>query len=264
MLKKEIISKLSIFDLNNYEAKLWLALLSRGVSTAGELSDISNVPRSRTYDVLESLEKKGFIVLKLGKPIKYIATHPQEVVERIKRQVFINAEQQSKLLENVKDSDLLKELDSLYTNGVSTVDQHDLTGAIKGRTNITSKLANAIKNAKHSVNIITTEEGFLRKVSMLKSAFNQAKKNGAEVRIAAPLSKESTKIAESISNHANVKNIKDLQARFCIIDGKEAILMPMDDKEVHPDYDYAVWMSSPFFGNAMNKLFEHAWKSVKE
>ena len=47
------------FDLNLYEVKLWTALLSRGVSTAGELSDIADVPRSRSYDVLESLEKKG-------------------------------------------------------------------------------------------------------------------------------------------------------------------------------------------------------------
>jgi len=43
---------------------------------------ISNVPRSRTYDVLESLEKKGFVVMKLGKPIKYIALPPEEVIER--------------------------------------------------------------------------------------------------------------------------------------------------------------------------------------
>jgi hypothetical protein len=61
--------------------KVWAALLSRGTSTAGELSNISDVPRSRTYDILESLEKKGFIVMKLGKPIKFVALKPEEVVE---------------------------------------------------------------------------------------------------------------------------------------------------------------------------------------
>jgi len=40
------------------------------------------VPRSRCYDVLESLEKKGFIISKIGKPLKYIAVPPEEVVER--------------------------------------------------------------------------------------------------------------------------------------------------------------------------------------
>ena len=74
IVKDEFLGRLrKIFDLNLYEVKVWTALLSRGVSTAGELSNISDVPRSRTYDILESLEKKGFIVMKLGKPIKYNA-----------------------------------------------------------------------------------------------------------------------------------------------------------------------------------------------
>ena len=70
IVKDEFLSKLRrYFSLNLYEVKIWTALLSRGVSTAGELSDIANVPRSRSYDVLESLEKKGFVVMKLGKLI---------------------------------------------------------------------------------------------------------------------------------------------------------------------------------------------------
>src|SRR3989338_5018391 len=85
IIKDDLLSKLRrYFDLNLYEVKLWGSLLSRGVSTAGELSDIADVPRSRSYDVLESLEKKGFVVMKLGKPIKYIAIPPTEVVDRVK------------------------------------------------------------------------------------------------------------------------------------------------------------------------------------
>jgi len=64
---QETIKKIKSFGLNTYEVKIWTALLSRGVSTAGELSDIANVPRSRSYDVLESLEKKGFVIMKPGK-----------------------------------------------------------------------------------------------------------------------------------------------------------------------------------------------------
>ena len=33
----------SAFNLNIYEAKIWTALLSKGIATAGELSEISNV-----------------------------------------------------------------------------------------------------------------------------------------------------------------------------------------------------------------------------
>ena len=99
------------FDLNLYEVKLWSALLSRGVSTAGELSDIADVPRSRSYDVLESLEKKGFVVMKLGKPIKYLAVPPTEVVERVKKNMHNDAEEKLKRLDTLKSSELLKELE---------------------------------------------------------------------------------------------------------------------------------------------------------
>ena len=92
IVKEEFLSKLRrYFSLNLYEVKIWTALLSRGVSTAGELSDIANVPRSRSYDVLESLEKKGFVVMKLGKPIKYIAVPPTEVVDRVKKNMKVEA-----------------------------------------------------------------------------------------------------------------------------------------------------------------------------
>ena len=77
IVQDDFIKRLrSSFDLNIYEAKIWTALLSKGIATAGELSDISDVPRSRTYDVLESLEKRGFVVMKLGKPIKYLSIKP--------------------------------------------------------------------------------------------------------------------------------------------------------------------------------------------
>src|SRR4030043_2138142 len=100
IVKEEFLSRLrKIFDLNLYEVKIWTALLSRGVSTAGELSTIGDVPRSRTYDILESLEKKGFIMMKLGKPIKFIALKPEEVVERVKKNLIIDAQERTKRLE---------------------------------------------------------------------------------------------------------------------------------------------------------------------
>ena len=45
IVQQELIKKIKDFGLNSYEAKIWTALLSRGISTAGELSDISNVPK---------------------------------------------------------------------------------------------------------------------------------------------------------------------------------------------------------------------------
>ena len=147
LVQKEFLSRLRDFGLNSYESKLWTALLSRGVSTAGELSDIAGVPRSRSYDVLESLEKKGFIIMKLGKPIKYIAVPPEEVIEKVKRKVEESSEKHLKMIENLKTSKVLNELNTLHDQGLDLIEPLDLTGLLKGRENIYNHLSSIIKNS---------------------------------------------------------------------------------------------------------------------
>ena len=148
IIKEEFLSRLrKIFDLNLYEAKVWTALLSRGTSTAGELSNISDVPRSRTYDILESLEKKGFIVMKIGKPIKFIALKPGEVVERVKKNLIVEAQEKSKRLEKLRSDDVLGELNNLFTNGIKFVEPSDLSGSLRGRQNMYNHLDMMITSA---------------------------------------------------------------------------------------------------------------------
>src|SRR3989338_8412256 len=110
------------FDLNIYEAKIWTALLSRGIASAGELADISGGPRSRCYDVLESLEKKGFIIMKIGKPIKYLAVQPSIILERVKQGILDESDQTLSQIENIKDTEEFKELELLHKTGVKHFD----------------------------------------------------------------------------------------------------------------------------------------------
>ena len=126
-------------------------MFSRGVSTGGELSDIANVPRSRSYDVLESLEKKGFVVMKLGKPIKYLAVPPKEVLERVKKNVSDEAKERIGRLEDLKKTEVINELNTLHTQVVELVEPADLLGSLKGRHNLYNHLELTIRNAEKSV-----------------------------------------------------------------------------------------------------------------
>ena len=263
IVKEEFLSKLrSYFSLNLYEVKIWTALLSRGVSTAGELSDIANVPRSRSYDVLESLEKKGFVVMKLGKPIKYLAVPPKEVLERVKKNVHDEAKEQVKKLEDLKKTDIVNELNTLHTQGIELVEPADLSGSLKGRHNLYNHLELVIRNAEESVDIMTTTQGLMRKIEGFKPTFEKLKKRGVRIRIAAPLTKESMQAVKDMSGLAVIKNA-DAKGRFVIVDGKEVVFMIMDDKEVHPTYDVGIWVNSPFFASALGGLFDSAWKSMR-
>jgi sugar-specific transcriptional regulator TrmB len=262
IVKEEFLSKLRrYFSLNLYEVKIWTALLSRGVSTAGELSDIANVPRSRSYDVLESLEKKGFAITKLGKPIKYIAVAPNEVVERVKKNMKIEADDKVKRLDTLKGTEVLKELSTLHTQGIDLVEPSDLSGSLRGRHNLYNHLELCVRNAEKSVTIMTTSQGFLRKVEGLKTVFEKLKKKGVKIRISAPMNKETSSALKELSGVAEVKHT-DSKGRFVIVDGKEVLFMVMNDQEVHPTYDVGIWVTTPFFASALEDMYDQVWKNM--
>ncbi|MCA9487473.1 MAG: TrmB family transcriptional regulator [Nanoarchaeota archaeon] len=264
IVKEEFLSRLrKIFDLNLYEVKVWTALLSRGTSTAGELSNISDVPRSRTYDILESLEKKGFIVMKVGKPIKFVALKPEEVVERVKKNLMVQAKERTQRLERLKGDDVLEELTSLFTKGVKFVEPSDLSGSLKGRQNLYNHLDMMIRDAEKSITIVTTAEGLNRKMEALMPSLEKCKKRGVKVRIAAPIDKNNMKVAKDFKKVAEVKNMQNLKARFIIIDGTQLMFMLLDDEKFHPNYDVGVWINTEFFAQALESLFELAWKEMK-
>ena len=263
IVQKDFLNKLKDFGLNSYEAKLWTALLSRGVATAGELSDIANVPRSRSYDVLESLERKGFVVMKLGKPIKYIAVPPAEVLERVKKNISEEAEKQGQLIESLKASEVLTDLNMLHKQGVDLVEPADLTGAVKGRVNLYNHLGAMIKNAEKSISIMTTEQGVIRKLESLKGVLAKAKERGVRIRIAAPVTKNSQAAAKALSGLAQIRHVDDAKARFCVVDGKSATFMVMDDASIHPNYDFGIWVNTEFFAKAFENVFNTLWDQGK-
>ena len=264
IVKDDLLSKLRrYFDLNLYEVKLWTALLSRGVSTAGELSDIADVPRSRSYDVLESLEKKGFVIMKLGKPIKYIAIPPNEVVDRVRKNMSAVAQEKIRRLESVKGSPLLVELETIHNQGITLVDPSEMSGCLRGRNNLYNHLDLLIKEAKKSVNVMTTEKGFMRKVEGLRASMEKARKRGVRIRIAAPITKENKKFADTMKNIAEIKHNDKMNSRFVTVDSKDVVFMTMDDKDVHPSYDLGVWVKTPYFANAVESLFNNVWNSSK-
>ncbi len=265
IVKEEFLSRLrKIFDLNLYEAKIWTALLSRGTSTAGELSNISDVPRSRTYDILESLEKKGFIIMKLGKPIKFVALKPEEVVERVKKNLIIQAKEKSKRLEQLKNDEILKELTELFTKGIKFVEPSEMSGSLKGRQNLYNHLDMMIREAESTITIVTTADGLKRKFEALIPSLEKCKKRKVKIRIAAPIDKNNLKVAKEFTKVAEIRHSPKMRARFVIVDSKSLMFMLLDDEKFHPNYDIGIWINTEFFAQALEQMFELAWKEMKK
>jgi len=252
IVEKSFIERLKIFGLNSYESKLWSALLSRKEAGAGELADISEVPRSRSYDVLESLEEKGFIVKQSKKPIRYVAVPPSKVLERIKSKI---EEQTSEVIENLDkmgESKILSDLSELHEKGIENLETMDLSGTIKGRENIYHHLSMMMKNAKEEIFLMTTDKAINQKYEMFNKLMNDAKKKGIKLKFNIP--KNSDKEIITKLKRLGEVNLSNNINRMCLIDNNEALFMVNKDDEVHKNYDLGIWVKTPYFTNFLKNM----------
>ncbi len=256
IVNQELVRKIrDHFDLNIYETKVWLALLSKGIVSAGETAELSGVPRSRTYDVLESLAKRGFAIIKVGKPIKYIAVDPQTVLEKMKSNVFNEAQERVKTLAKLNQTQEYTELEQLYKTGISPIRSEDISGFLKGRSNILSKLRELMDKAEKEVSIFTSATDFDDKSRVLLPALDTLSKKGVKIRIALSGGNESIK---KLNNKHNLKaKQSDHQGRVYIADKKEVIFMI---KPENSDEDIAIWLNTPFFSTSLAGIYERALK----
>ncbi len=259
IVKNELIKKIKgYFDLNIYETKVWLAVLSKGVSSAGEIAEISGVPRSRTYDVLESLEKAGFVIEKLGKPVKYIAVKPEVVIEKLKNNTMKSAEEKIKTLSKLKDTQEYEELKDLHKTGVEPIKNHELSTSIKGRQNLYSQIRDVMENAESSVYMVSSSYELLSKQKMFSAIFTKLKKRKVDIKIIIPESEEDAKKLEK-KLKVPIKS-KSINSRFVIADKRE-LIFTIKPTSVHEDFDYGVWINSEYFTTSLAYMFELAWRN---
>ncbi len=257
MIKPELVKKIKeYFNLNIYETKVWLSLLSKGVASAREVAEISGVPRSRTYDVLESLEKSGFAIIKVGKPVKYISVKPIEIIEKMKTNIIQDANERVKSLAGLKSTQEYIELEQLHNTGVSPVKAHDVAGSLRGRANILAKLRDLLENSKNEVLICTTVSDFEDKARIIASSLEALNKNNVKLKIA--LSGEPEKV-KRISNKFNLK-AKHIEsnARVFMSDKKDTIFIVTPE---NAEEERGVWFNSPFFTSSMSSILELSFRN---
>ncbi|MFH1787533.1 MAG: helix-turn-helix domain-containing protein [archaeon] len=254
LVKQDLINKIKdYFNLNIYETKVWLALLGRGIASAGEIADISGVPRSRTYDVLEALEKKGFSIVKIGKPVKYIGVKPNVILEKLKNDAKKDAEEKIKDLLKVKDTDEFVKLEELYKSGVDPIKREDISASLKGKSNISRYLREILQNAKKEVIICTNAEEINSKMNLFKQTFKILQQANIKIKIALSGDKE---LIKNIENQFKIKiKIINIDAKFFIIDRKEILFYLSKNKDKE---DVAIWLNSDFFTQSFTVLFEKA------
>ncbi|MFQ6082266.1 MAG: TrmB family transcriptional regulator [Candidatus Aminicenantia bacterium] len=157
---KEIIENLENFGFSNYEAKAYIALLRSKPVTGYQLSKISGVPRSRIYETLERLVKKGAVVTLPGEPNKYAPVNSNELLNRLKKGYRSSLDLLKKELSHFKPNQFME---SIWN--------------IQGRENILAKAKVMINEAKESIYLTA----WAQVIKEIKNELEEASKRGIKV-----------------------------------------------------------------------------------
>lgn len=267
---QETLDKLEDIGLNMYERKIYSALLGRGISTAGELSEMTNVPRSRAYDVLESLAEKGFVVIKSSQPMEYVSIPPQQAIENMKSRHEDELDEKLNKLDSMKESEAVTELENLYDQGVELVDPAEMSGSLKGSRQVHQHMGTMFKDAESSIKILTSEEGLNDLNDKHSDLLKDAKEKGINVKILSPVTDSNREAYDNIASFAEVRHLDENEmpavpeGRFTIVDNDAATISLTND-DVHSTQDTHLWSKSDHMAEAMlEPMFDNLWDQAPE
>lgn len=100
--EKQSIELLQQLGLKEYEAKSFVALSRLQQGTAREISDISEVPRTRVYDSIRVLESKGLVEIHHSNPKEFRTVSIDEAVQILKAEYTSRIETLEKHLNSLE------------------------------------------------------------------------------------------------------------------------------------------------------------------
>lgn len=132
----DAVDLLQQLGLNKYEADAYYTLLAEGPLTGYELGKRSQVPLSRSYEILERLTHRGLALQQPGDPPRYAA------------------EEYARVLGAMRGT-ITQTLDALAAM-LATLPRHDASGefwVLRGRRNILARLRALIGEARHTLSL---------------------------------------------------------------------------------------------------------------
>jgi len=251
-MENKILNSLKVLGLNEYEANSYLALNYIISGNASEISQKANVPRSRIYDILGSLHRKGFIEKGQGKPIEYRVVPPKTIFKKRK----------NKIINELNESE--HELNGIYEDQLSKAPAP--VWLIHGDEKIIKKELEIISRARRTINIrmgfMFKDEGY-----ELKEKINKMVKKGVEVNIMASpycfVDNHQINILEELKqSHANVRKFSLPFAKMIVRDGREMIhiFTKFDKKKnVISSTAIGVWNQYEDIAKSYDERFEIQW-----
>jgi sugar-specific transcriptional regulator TrmB len=127
--------------MTGYEIRVYTSLLDTGAMTAADISKKSGVPYSKIYEVLNSLEDKGWLESDSSRPQKFFPKSPSTALEAMRMRSENNFRE--------SQSAIVSELMPMYTK--SGIKEKPEIWVVRGLYNIAAKVSEIVQNCQQEL-----------------------------------------------------------------------------------------------------------------
>lgn len=234
--------------LTGYEIKSYICLLEFGPVTASELSKKSSVPYSKIYDVLNSLEEKGWIESNSSRPQKFFPKSPHTAIETTKMLI----DNRLKTSENL----LVAELSPVYER--TGVKERPEIWVVRGLYNIATKVMEIIETCQEELLVAIPEisENIARTV---QPALRLLSEKGVKITVLVS-GMTNLDIVRAISRVADVR-VKDSMFGGGVIGDTSQVMILLGDAKSrlgNPE-PIAIWADHTGLARFAKEYFQYLW-----
>ena len=239
--------------LTSYEIKTYSALLKSGQINASDLSQKSGVPYSKIYEVLGTLEEKGWIGSDESRPTQYFAKPPSTAIE--------NTRQAQEVEFKNNESAILKELTPLYEQS-GTSERPDIW-VLSGVVNIASKILEMVDSCRNEVLIaIPKVAEDLAKEALPKLRLLHDRGVDITILVSEDANSETLK---ALSRVAKIKIKKGLFGGGVISDKRYVVILLGEDLGTSGSTEaVAIWADHSGLAGFAREYFEYLLKESKD
>ncbi|MEM2147403.1 MAG: helix-turn-helix domain-containing protein [Candidatus Bathyarchaeia archaeon] len=234
--------------LTDYEANAYVMLLEKGALTAKQISYGAQIPYSKVYQTLNSLEKKGWIEVTRKRPSKYFPKSPETALKTAKAVI----ENEWLKMEKMVADELLP----LYAK-LKTKEKYDVW-LLKGTLNIVSKFKEMAKDCRQEMLIALPfiKDEFIMDFYPLLNSFVG---DNIQVRFMM-LEGLNGNVYRTLSRIGEVRCRNKMFGGGAISDGKEVLLLFSDERgEIS-----AIWSDHPGLAALAKDYFNYLWKESEQ
>jgi len=168
---EQSVELLQELGLKEYEAKCFVALSRLPKATAKDISDVSEVPRTRVYDAIRVLEAKGLVEIQHSNPQQYRAVKIDEAAATLREEFESRTEELA---------DSLAAIDAVSLDDEEEEVAHEVW-SLSGESAIRNRTKSLLEDADEEIVLVVGEESKL--TEDLFDQLRAAQKRGTTVLV---------------------------------------------------------------------------------